>query len=65
MSNSCPSPADTAVASPCIDVCKLDAQGLCIGCRRTIGEISEWSGASETRWLEILRALAQRTARIP
>jgi hypothetical protein len=65
VSNPSAPPADTAVPSPCIDVCKLDAQGLCIGCRRTIGEISEWSGASETRRLEILRALAQRTVRIP
>jgi uncharacterized protein len=54
------SPADTAVPSPCIDVCKLDAQGLCIGCRRTIGEIAEWSQASDTRRREILHALVLR-----
>jgi hypothetical protein len=48
--------------SPCIDICRLDAQGLCIGCRRTIGEISEWSRASESRRREILRGLAARPA---
>jgi predicted Fe-S protein YdhL (DUF1289 family) len=52
------------VASPCIDICRLDAQELCIGCRRTIGEISEWSRASEARRREILRGLAARPAAI-
>lgn len=50
------------VPSPCVDICRLDAQGLCIGCRRTIGEISEWPRASETRRREILTALVQRQA---
>jgi predicted Fe-S protein YdhL (DUF1289 family) len=49
-----------AAQSPCIDVCRLDARGLCIGCRRTIHEISEWPAASEARRREILRALKQR-----
>jgi uncharacterized protein len=48
------------VASPCIDVCRLDARGLCIGCRRTIEEITEWSRASEARRREILREVADR-----
>jgi uncharacterized protein len=51
---------DAAVPSPCVDICRLDAQGLCIGCRRTLGEIAEWSRADEARRREILRALAQR-----
>jgi predicted Fe-S protein YdhL (DUF1289 family) len=51
---------NSPVSSPCIDVCQLDAQGLCIGCRRTIGEISEWSRASEGRRREILRDLQSR-----
>ena len=50
-----------AVASPCVNICRLDAQGLCIGCRRTLGEIAEWSQASDTRRLEILSALKART----
>ena len=49
-----------AVASPCVDICRLDAQGLCIGCRRTLGEIAEWSQASDARRLEILSALKTR-----
>jgi uncharacterized protein len=51
----------TPVASPCVDICRLDARGLCIGCRRTIEEIAEWPRADEARRREILRALQQRT----
>jgi uncharacterized protein len=61
MSNSHALPIDSApVPSPCVDICRLDAQGLCIGCRRTIDEIAEWSRASEARRREILRQLALR-----
>jgi len=34
----------TAVASPCINVCRIDARtGLCEGCLRTLDEIAAWS----------------------
>jgi|HubBroStandDraft_5_1064220.scaffolds.fasta_scaffold00505_10 predicted Fe-S protein YdhL (DUF1289 family) len=52
-----------AVSSPCVNICRLDAHGLCIGCRRTIGEIAEWSQADDARRLEILSALKTRTLR--
>jgi predicted Fe-S protein YdhL (DUF1289 family) len=51
---------EAVVASPCIDICRLDTQGLCVGCRRTGGEIAEWSNANEARRREILRQLAGR-----
>jgi predicted Fe-S protein YdhL (DUF1289 family) len=53
---------DAAVPSPCVDICRLDAQGLCVGCRRTIDEITEWPRASEARRREILRELELRAA---
>jgi predicted Fe-S protein YdhL (DUF1289 family) len=52
-----------AVRSPCVDICRLDAQGLCIGCRRTLSEIAEWSQATDARRLEILSALKTRALR--
>jgi uncharacterized protein len=52
-----------SVPSPCVDICRLDSAGLCIGCRRTIGEISEWPRAGEARRREILRQLELRTVR--
>jgi predicted Fe-S protein YdhL (DUF1289 family) len=52
---------EVGVPSPCVDICRLDAQGLCVGCRRTIDEITEWPRASEARRREILRELERRT----
>jgi predicted Fe-S protein YdhL (DUF1289 family) len=57
-----PNPIDAAVPSPCVDICRLDAQGLCVGCRRTIEEIAEWPSAGEARRREILRELARRNS---
>jgi predicted Fe-S protein YdhL (DUF1289 family) len=38
-------------ASPCVSVCRLDANGICLGCFRHIDEIGAWSamGAKEQR----------------
>jgi uncharacterized protein len=55
---------DVPVASPCVDICRLDAQGLCVGCRRTIEEISEWARAGEARRREILNEVARRDVRV-
>lgn len=52
---------DTGKApSPCINICKMNAQtGLCEGCFRTIEEIAKWSTATEEMkrrvWVEIKR----------
>jgi predicted Fe-S protein YdhL (DUF1289 family) len=36
------------VASPCIDVCRMDRRtGLCEGCLRTIDEIAAWGALTE------------------
>ncbi|MBK1695917.1 DUF1289 domain-containing protein [Rhodovibrio salinarum] len=33
---------DTTVASPCIAVCQLGPDDLCVGCLRSIDEIRDW-----------------------
>ncbi len=42
------SPGEVATAwpttSPCIKVCRIDAQSRCYGCGRTLDEIARWSG---------------------
>lgn len=30
------------VPSPCIGICKLDADSECLGCARTLAEITDW-----------------------
>jgi predicted Fe-S protein YdhL (DUF1289 family) len=52
--------AGEGVASPCINICRLDAANVCIGCRRTLAEIAEWSRAGDQRRLQILRNVKAR-----
>jgi uncharacterized protein len=52
------------VESPCIKVCVLDANSVCIGCGRTIDEIADWSRMSvEEQRLACERAEQRRLAR--
>jgi len=30
------------IKSPCISVCKYDEEGICMGCHRTMNEITGW-----------------------
>ncbi|MBS1141752.1 MAG: hypothetical protein H6R13_3205 [Proteobacteria bacterium] len=49
------------VPSPCINVCQMDANsGLCLGCFRTIGEITDWSRLDDTAKTDILATVASR-----
>jgi predicted Fe-S protein YdhL (DUF1289 family) len=49
------------VASPCIDVCKLDPEtGWCRGCLRTRDEIRAWKTMSDANKLETLDVLLTR-----
>ena len=53
--------------SPCIGICQMDrTSGLCMGCQRTLNEITDWSVAPESKkraiWEEITRRRAQGRA---
>jgi predicted Fe-S protein YdhL (DUF1289 family) len=53
----------TGPASPCINVCVLDAARRCTGCGRTIDEIAAWGRMSaEEQWAVIARLEAARAA---
>ncbi|ARJ68766.1 DUF1289 domain-containing protein [Paracoccus contaminans] len=50
------------VASPCRNICQLDAaRRLCLGCRRTIEEIGLWSRMSDAQRQAVLDRLAAQT----
>jgi predicted Fe-S protein YdhL (DUF1289 family) len=55
-------------ASPCINVCMLDATGHCLGCLRTLDEIARWrdmSAGEQWRLIDDLharRAVRERAA---
>ena len=53
----------TAIASPCVKVCTLDAKaGVCLGCGRSIGEIARWTGMSDKERTTVMAELPARLA---
>ena len=49
------------IASPCINICKMDdSNGLCIGCFRTLEEITVWSRTDDATRANILAAVTMR-----
>lgn len=53
--------AEDDVPSPCISVCRMDAQGeLCIGCLRTLDEIAAWARMSDAEKRGVWRTIALR-----
>ena len=51
------------IASPCIDVCRMDAgTGLCRGCLRTLDEIAAWGRLSGSMKREVLANIEARRA---
>jgi len=49
-----------AVQSPCIRNCCLDEDDICLGCFRSIDEITGWNHASNDERLKILDNIRQR-----
>jgi predicted Fe-S protein YdhL (DUF1289 family) len=49
-----------SIQSPCTKVCKLDQQGDCLGCGRTLEEIGAWRLATDAEKHSILKAAATR-----
>ena len=50
-----------SVDSPCIQVCKLNDTGVCIGCFRTIDEIAAWPGMNDSQKRRVIATLSQRS----
>jgi uncharacterized protein len=52
---------EQVVASPCINICKMNAAtGLCEGCQRSIDEIASWSAYSAAQKRAVLALLPTR-----
>ena len=49
-----------AVPSPCVSVCELDGEGVCIGCLRTAAEIAAWPAMDPADQRRLLSLLAVR-----
>lgn len=53
----------TDIDSPCIRACTLGEDDVCVGCGRSLDEITIWSSAPQARRLEILAISAERLNR--
>ena len=50
------------VESPCIAVCKIDYEsGYCVGCNRTIEEITNWSSFNDSQKKKVLTKVKSKT----
>lgn len=49
--------------TPCIGICRLDEDGLCQGCRRTLDEIARWGTMSDAERLRCMREVLPKRVR--
>ncbi|MEE3168867.1 MAG: DUF1289 domain-containing protein [Pseudomonadota bacterium] len=48
------------VRSPCVSICCLDENDICIGCHRSGDEITRWSQLNNDERLDVLKKVAER-----
>jgi|YNPMSStandDraft_1061717.scaffolds.fasta_scaffold17884_1 hypothetical protein len=49
------------IQSPCVNICKLDStKTFCVGCFRTIGEITNWIFYSDEQRTKIINEIQTR-----
>lgn len=48
------------VPSPCVSICALDINDVCVGCHRTGDEISRWWGMDKAEKQKILELAKER-----
>lgn len=49
-----------ARVSPCVRVCRIAEDGLCVGCARTTAEIAIWSRIDDAEAIAIMDTLPAR-----
>ncbi|EAQ66990.1 hypothetical protein MED121_13720 [Marinomonas sp. MED121] len=48
------------IKSPCMSLCCLDEQDICIGCHRSVKEITGWSRMDHQAKKETMQKVAER-----
>lgn len=51
------------VSSPCVSICALDDNDICVGCHRSGDEITRWSQMSNEERRDVLRKVAERESK--
>tara|TARA_R110002073_G_scaffold212073_1_gene372383 strand:- start:871 stop:1062 length:192 start_codon:yes stop_codon:yes gene_type:complete len=52
--------SEASPKSPCISVCVLDDDDICMGCYRSAVEITDWAMSSDEQKREILQKARER-----
>ncbi|HEV2081666.1 MAG TPA: DUF1289 domain-containing protein [Brevundimonas sp.] len=56
-----PSISPRSIPTPCVQVCIVEpTSGLCLGCKRTLPEIAQWSRFSDAERAAIMADLPSR-----
>lgn len=53
--------SERPVKSPCVSICALDDQDICIGCQRTADEITRWGRMTNDERRAVLLLCTERT----
>ncbi len=53
-----PPPLPMPIASPCIRVCTLSDEDVCLGCGRTLEDITHWSKMTEAEKAQCVQRAA-------
>jgi len=48
------------ITSPCVSICSLDEDDVCIGCYRTAGEIRDWLLLDDEERLDVIARAEER-----
>jgi len=48
------------VASPCVSICALDDEDICVGCHRTGNEITEWGAMDNEQKRAVMEKVHER-----
>lgn len=48
------------VESPCVSICRLDDNDVCVGCFRTATEIGQWLSYTAEQRSDIMKQLPER-----
>lgn len=48
------------ISSPCVSICALDDQDICIGCYRSGHEITQWGAMNDEQKREVMERVAER-----
>jgi len=56
-------PQHKPIPSPCVNICVLDDDDICIGCSRHGNEISHWGNYSELEKKQVWEKIKERNQR--